>query len=123
MTELVVTEIDENLVRALEEQAKADGLSIEEEHRKILRAALRLKAAPQANEEGLQESFVEHLLNFPKMDEEYDWVFDRHDLRYGQAILPEGEDFKAHLLALGEFGDDLDIEMPRSFSGRNEIEL
>ena len=39
-------------------------------------------------------------------DEDLDWVFDRHDLRYGQPVLPRGSDFKAHLLNLGEV--DLD---------------
>ena len=46
-------------------------------------------------------------------DEEDDsWIFDRHDLRYRQPLLPAGEDFKAHLLALGE----VRLDWPRDWN-------
>ena len=38
----------------------------------------------------------------PDESDEFDWVFDRHDLRYNQPVLPPDVDFKEHLLNLGD---------------------
>ena len=41
MAQLIVRNVDEDLVRRLKERAAAHGRSAEEEHRQLLRAALR----------------------------------------------------------------------------------
>jgi plasmid stability protein len=81
MAELLVRNVDERLVSALEQRAMQHGVSVEEEHRRILNEALvATKTAP---------SFKEHLLAMPDVGE--DWMFDRHDPRNA---LPERKPFE-----------------------------
>jgi plasmid stability protein len=67
MAQLVVRQLEEKLVRKLRQRAAKAGVSMEEEHRRILRAALR----------GTQETrdFKEHLLAIPMGEE---GLFERH---------------------------------------------
>ena len=68
MAQLVVRQIEETVVKKLRERAANAGVSMEEEHRRILRDALRggLRKA---------ESFKAHLLAMPDVGE--DSLFDR----------------------------------------------
>jgi hypothetical protein len=54
--------------------------------------------------------------------DEMDWIFDRHDLRYGQIMQPKGQDFKAHLLALGQIGPEISLKKPRKQTMRSVLE-
>ena len=71
MAQLVVRQLEETLVRQLRERAAKAGISMEEEHRRILRAALRGTRQPR--------DFKEHLLAIPAGSE--DAVFERHRTR------------------------------------------
>jgi len=57
MAQLVVRKLEDGLVRNLRERAARAGVSMEEEHRRILRAALQRRRAPL--------DFKEHLLGIP----------------------------------------------------------
>ena len=65
MGQLIVRNLDDDLVHRLKERAAAHGISAEEEHRRILRDALR----PD------DRSFLDHLLSMPDVGE--DWMFER----------------------------------------------
>lgn len=62
MAQLVVRRLEENLVQELRERAAKARVSMEEEHRRILRAALQ---GPSR-----QKTFKEHLLAIPTSKEE-----------------------------------------------------
>ena len=49
MPQLIVRQIEEKVVKKLKQQAGAHGISMEEEHRRILREALLGKAAVRAS--------------------------------------------------------------------------
>ena len=60
MPQLLVRDIETAVVKKLRSRAAAEGVSVEEAHRRVLRAALvGARAAPQAN-------FVEYLRSIPK---------------------------------------------------------
>jgi len=59
VSQLIVRNIEEKVVRKLRVRAAADGVSMEEEHRRILRKALL-----EQNKRG--KTFAEHLLAIPK---------------------------------------------------------
>ncbi len=67
MPQLVVREVDEQVVRKLEERADRHGVSIEEEHRRILREALLTPASQKA-------SFKETLLAMPNVGTDEDFA-------------------------------------------------
>ncbi len=71
MMQLTVTNVEDQVVAALERRAGEHGVSTEEEHRRILEKALAGKF------DGL--SFKDFLLTIPDVGE--DWMFDRHDPR------------------------------------------
>ena len=71
MMQLTVTNIDDQVVAALERRAAEHGVSTEEEHRRILAKALAGKSGGM--------SFKDFLLTIPNVGE--DWMFDRHDPR------------------------------------------
>ena len=75
MSQLIVRNIEEKLVRKLRVRAAADGVSMEEEHRRILRAALLGRAKSGG-------TFVDYLLAIPKASTgEPRGLFERqHDL-------------------------------------------
>ena len=58
MPQLIVRNIEEKLVRKLRLRAAADGVSMEEEHRRILQEALLTHAKPG-------KSFADYLLEIP----------------------------------------------------------
>ncbi len=58
MPQLIVRQIEEKVVKKLKQQAGAHGVSMEEEHRRILREALLGKAAKRI-------SFKEYLRQMP----------------------------------------------------------
>ena len=47
MAQLIVRKIEDNVVRKLKERAAKDGVSMEEEHRRILRETLIMKPKPK----------------------------------------------------------------------------
>ena len=69
MAQLVVRKIEEQVVRKLKERAGMHGISMEEEHRRILRESLLSQG------QGDQPSFKDYLLNMP--DPEPDNLFER----------------------------------------------
>jgi plasmid stability protein len=75
MAQLIVRNIEEDLVKELKLRAAKSGRSAEEEHREILRRALRPKRAPRSLKDLLSE--------MPNVGEDDD--FERTDDR-GRAI-------------------------------------
>ena len=66
MPQLIVRQIEEQVVKKLKEQAGQHGVSMEEEHRRILRAVL---VGPYKK----QPSFKEYLLSMPNVGEDKDF--------------------------------------------------
>jgi plasmid stability protein len=66
MSQLIVRQIEEQVVRQLKKQAGQRGVSMEEEHRRILREALLGKAAKRP-------SFKEALLAMPDAGDDQDF--------------------------------------------------
>lgn len=66
VAQLIVRNLDDDLVRRLKERAAAHGVSAEEEHRRILKHALRPS-----------DGFLEHLMSFPELGPEHDDIFGR----------------------------------------------
>ena len=72
MAQLVVRNLDDELVQALKQRAAAQNRSAEEEHRKILQAALR---GPK------RRSFSEVLAAMPNVGDDGDFVREQEDMR------------------------------------------
>ncbi|HRV60641.1 MAG TPA: hypothetical protein P5138_08420, partial [Solirubrobacterales bacterium] len=68
MGQLLVRNIDDELVRELKLRAAGNGVSAEEEHRRILRAAL------SADDD---REFLEHLMAMPDVGEDSDFERER----------------------------------------------
>jgi len=66
MAQLIVRNIDEQIVRKLKQQAAAHGVSVAEEHRRILRAAL-------LGTGGQRIGFKAALLAMPNVGEDADF--------------------------------------------------
>ena len=66
MPQLIVRQIEERVVKKLKEQAGQHGVSMEEEHRRILRQALL--GPPKKI-----RSFKEHLLSMPNVGDDKDF--------------------------------------------------
>jgi plasmid stability protein len=66
MPQLIVRRIEENVVKKLKQQAGAHGVSMEEEHRRILRQSLLGKAHKRP-------SFKEALLAMPNVGKDSDF--------------------------------------------------
>jgi antitoxin FitA len=66
MPQLVVRQIEEKVVRKLKQQAGEHGVSMEEEHRRILRESLLGKP-------GRRKSFKEALLAMPNVGKDADF--------------------------------------------------
>ena len=66
MPQLIVRQIEEKVVKKLKEQAGQHGVSMEEEHRRILRQALIGSGKKQ-------RSFKEHLLSIPNVGRDSDF--------------------------------------------------
>jgi len=66
MPQLIVRQIEEKVVRKLKQQAGMHGVSMEEEHRRILRKSLLGKA-------GKRTSFKEALLAMPNVGKDADF--------------------------------------------------
>jgi hypothetical protein len=69
MAQLIVRKIEESVVRKLKQKAARDGVSMEEEHRRILRSSLTGKA------QSPKMSFKEYLLTMPYFGD--DDLFER----------------------------------------------
>jgi antitoxin FitA len=67
MAQLLVRDLEDEVVRALKQKAAKEGISVEEAHRRVLRAALR--------PEGPKKTFKEFLLEMPEGGE--DSIFER----------------------------------------------
>ncbi|HUD47818.1 MAG TPA: hypothetical protein VMR33_13370 [Candidatus Baltobacteraceae bacterium] len=66
MPQLIVRQIEEKVVKKLKQQAGAHGVSMEEEHRRILRESLLGKASKRT-------SFKEALLAMPNVGKDTDF--------------------------------------------------
>ena len=66
MSQLIVRQIEEKVVKKLKQQAGAHGVSMEEEHRRILREAL---VGPSKK----KRSFKEFLLAMPNVGKDQDF--------------------------------------------------
>lgn len=66
MPQLLVRQIEERVVKKLKERAGRHGVSMEEEHRRILREALLGSA-------GKKRSFKEFLLSMPNVGDDEDF--------------------------------------------------
>jgi plasmid stability protein len=66
MAQLIVRQIEEQVVRKLKQQAGAHGVSMEEEHRRILRESLLGKGRKRS-------SFKEALLAMPNVGDDADF--------------------------------------------------
>ena len=66
MPQLIVRQIEDKVVKKLKEQAGQHGVSMEEEHRRILRAAL-------VGTSRKKPSFKEYLLSMPNVGEDEDF--------------------------------------------------
>ena len=64
MAQLIVRNLDEDLVRRLKRRAQRDDVSMEEEHRRILRAALEREG---------DGSFKDFLLSMPDVGDDEDF--------------------------------------------------
>jgi plasmid stability protein len=81
MAQLLVRNLPESLVKKLKRRAVENGVSAEEEHRRILRSFFsppKRKKAVKANSKK-PYTFDDHLLAMPDVGE--DWMFDRKDPR------------------------------------------
>jgi antitoxin FitA len=67
MPQLIVRQIEEKVVKKLKQQAGAHGVSMEEEHRRILRESLLGRA-------GKKKSFKEALLAMPNVGKDADFA-------------------------------------------------
>jgi plasmid stability protein len=65
MAQLIVRNIEDSIARQLKERAAANGVSMEEEHRRILRAALVPKPG--------RESFKAFLKSIPEVGSDEDF--------------------------------------------------
>lgn len=72
MPQLLVRNLDEELVRDLKKRAGEHGISVEEEHRRILREALR------PNQSGGRKSFWQVIGEMPDLGDEDLFERDRH---------------------------------------------
>jgi plasmid stability protein len=72
MAQLIVRNLDDAVVKKLRQRAAADGLSVEETHRRLLREVL-LKPAHEPRLSTLKE----HLVNMPAVGEDTDFVLPR----------------------------------------------
>jgi len=66
MPQLIVRQIEEKVVRKLKERAGQHGVSMEEEHRRILRDAL-------VGSSSKKRSLKDHLLSMPEVGEDEDF--------------------------------------------------
>ncbi len=71
MAQLLVRKLDDELVSKLKKRAGEHGVSVEEEHRRILREVLARE------NESSKPSFIEHLIKIPVCEEKYDDLFER----------------------------------------------
>jgi len=72
MAQLVVRNLDDDIVQSLKQKAAAHNRSAEEEHRKILQAALR---GPK------RRSFAEIVSSMPNVGEDADFAREHSDER------------------------------------------
>lgn len=72
MAQLIVRNIEDSVVRKLKLKAAKDGVSMEEELRRILRASLLKKGKPKM-------SLKDYLLTMPNVGRDSDFVMPRND--------------------------------------------
>jgi len=75
MPQLLVRKIEKDVVQKLRQKAALDGVSVEEEHRRILRNALLNKKSPP------KKSFKESLASMPDVGDDADFVMPRSPMR------------------------------------------
>ena len=80
MSVLTITDVPDETVAELTRRAAAHGVCVEDEARRVLKAAVPNAMDPDASKREA-EGFKQHLLNFPFVADDDLWVFDRHDPR------------------------------------------
>jgi plasmid stability protein len=74
MAQLIVRNLNDRLVKRLKRRAAEHGVSMEEEHRRLLREVLEPRKAPKP-----KMSFKEYLLTMPNVGEDSDFEMPRND--------------------------------------------
>jgi antitoxin FitA len=123
MAQLLVRNVPDEVVRALKLRAAVNGVSAEEEHRRILAEAM-MEAEKKANE--LRTKGLLNISEVGGTDDADDWMFDRNDPRNARPPRRDqlaAYDFKAHLSALSEVEGDVSFDRPRGTSNRPAPEL
>jgi len=72
MAQLIVRRLEDKVVRKLKERAAKYGVSMEEEHRRILREVLEPKKSPKA-----KMSLLDYLGTMPNVGDDFDWKVPR----------------------------------------------
>lgn len=115
VSDIIIHNAPTSITEKLKSLAAAHGISEGEELLLVLKRALSSEPA--------QMSMPKEFPVMTEPDDLPDWYFDRGDMRYGQQHLPPGEDFKAHLLALGDCGADILLERPRDDADHRRVEF
>lgn len=76
MAQLIVRNLDEAIVKKLRQRAAAEGLSVEETHRRLLREVL-LKPSQDLPPQNIKE----HLTGMPALGEDSDFILPRGAIR------------------------------------------
>lgn len=119
MSDIIIHNAPDEITERLKSLAAAHGITEGEELLLVLKKALDFELAPKPKQSGAQKKFP--VMSEP--DDLPDWYFDRSDIRYGQEHLPPGDDFKAHLLALGDCGADIPLDRPREDANHRRVEF
>jgi antitoxin FitA len=72
MAQLIVRRLEDKIVRRLKERAAKYGVSMEEEHRRILREILEPKKKPKP-----KMSLLDYLGTMPNVGDDFDWMVPR----------------------------------------------
>lgn len=119
VSDIIIHNAPDAITERLKSLAAAHGISVGEELLLVLKKAFASEPPPQP----MRASVPEEILDTSEVDDLPDWYFDRSDMRYGQQHLRPGEDFKAHLLALGDCGADIPLERPRDDADHRRVEF
>ncbi len=117
VSDIIIHNAPDGITERLKSLAAAHGISEGEELLLVLKKALGSEPAPKPR----QSSVPEEVFDMSEVDDLPGWYFDRSDMRYGQQHLRPGEDFKAHLLALGDCGADIPLDRPRDDADHRRV--
>ncbi len=119
VSDIIIHNAPDAITERLRSLAAAHGISEGEELLLVLKKALASEPVPKPR----QASVPKEVPVMSEEDDLPDWYFDRSDMRYGQQHLRPEEDFKAHLLALGDCGADIPLDRPRDDADHRRVEF